>query len=892
VSKAGPEKIKLSEVFRSIKPTHVLGTTFTLSLAFFESIVRPFISREKLERLVILCDRIGYHAAMSEAAAVRAAGREYLVATTDTAGAFHPKVWILVNDDEMVLLVGSGNLTQHGFIENVEMFDHVRITKGGGGLELVAACIQFVEGLNKMWSPETGESLVCQSLATLVTALRRISSSLSIGGVDDEVRFISTFSGNLVDAIRLPDVDRLHVAAPYFGGSVSGVNDLRERLNNPHMVVYPAAHSDGTIDLPVDKLEDGIGVKSIDWCPSGRFAHLKLFGFECSDKSNWLLTGSYNCTLAALSGPNIEAGLLRACSSLEIERYFASGKLVVDEFSRHSFDSQASAAPVLIRATDHGSRIEVALIGKLKFPIRDATIELRSGQSIVSAAIGDVFIQLDRTEIGWQLFPTLREKPRQSIRLSLHGVAGSGQIVRLHCFLDDVSSITSDPLNRSSWQAAMKLLDQEMPELSEMFALFELPSLLLGAECEGEDKVEQSPLANLSGPTAGSRDLVEPPKVADKPAIWPPRPMDEAMYIPGAARGLAAGKLDWFNRILAAFARPSSEGLSDAPVWEASDDANESALISEQNARHSRGIREQVDSSTKRLCNHLHRLEPNKVLAARILPLGTFMMLATLRASRLASRQEVEGIDEVTPVLCRRWFEVLFGDRDQGDENVGNGEPPYDNDLFPPLVPDCVHRHGTNVNPELAAIWTVAFAHVVAASESLNDVAPAVVSRGYGKPTGESLFIHWLLFAGASETSLQQAVQDENHLNRIWKNYFEGDPGLVTWPEVRKAVMRLKDLRWTDHRSMARLEEILSLTAANAGTSRVPHALAFVGGPRQIREVTRAALCCPNERCPGANVESPQFRRLRELTPVICPKCRQLLVPEPMWSERMKARNV
>ena len=53
-------KIKLSEFFRLFAPTHILGTTYTISLAFFESVVFPFITKDNLNKCVIICDRIGF----------------------------------------------------------------------------------------------------------------------------------------------------------------------------------------------------------------------------------------------------------------------------------------------------------------------------------------------------------------------------------------------------------------------------------------------------------------------------------------------------------------------------------------------------------------------------------------------------------------------------------------------------------------------------------------------------------------------------------------------------------------------------------------------------------------------------------------------------------------
>ena len=123
------ESIKLSEVLRLVsKPRFVLGTTYTLSLAFFESVVFPFIDKSNLKSCLILCDMDGYQRALSEAAALQSAAQDYMVLPAPISGCFHPKVWIIVGDGEAVLLVGSGNLTQAGFMNNAELFDAIHFT--------------------------------------------------------------------------------------------------------------------------------------------------------------------------------------------------------------------------------------------------------------------------------------------------------------------------------------------------------------------------------------------------------------------------------------------------------------------------------------------------------------------------------------------------------------------------------------------------------------------------------------------------------------------------------------------------------------------------------------------------------------------------------------------
>jgi len=105
-------QIALKEFFKLFAPTYVLGTTYTLSLAFFEGLVYPEIKRSQLRRCLILCDDLGLRRATIESSALRSVGREYMAICAPTSYAFHPKVWLMVGEGTLAALVGRGNLTQ------------------------------------------------------------------------------------------------------------------------------------------------------------------------------------------------------------------------------------------------------------------------------------------------------------------------------------------------------------------------------------------------------------------------------------------------------------------------------------------------------------------------------------------------------------------------------------------------------------------------------------------------------------------------------------------------------------------------------------------------------------------------------------------------------------
>ena len=145
-------QLPLKEFFKLFAPTYVLGTTYTISLAFFEGLVFPEIKRANLERCLILCDKIGFRRATVEASALKSAGREYMAVCAPSRHSFHPKVWLMIGDGRAAVLVGSGNLTQSGFMDNAELFDVVEFEVGGRCRTVAEDVVRFLAGLRALWN--------------------------------------------------------------------------------------------------------------------------------------------------------------------------------------------------------------------------------------------------------------------------------------------------------------------------------------------------------------------------------------------------------------------------------------------------------------------------------------------------------------------------------------------------------------------------------------------------------------------------------------------------------------------------------------------------------------------------------------------------------------------
>jgi hypothetical protein len=481
------ESIKLSEVFGLVpKPKYVLGTTYTLSLAFFESVVFPFIDRSSLRSCLILADMEGYQRALTEAAALQSAAQDYMVLPAPVSGCFHPKVWLFIGEDQATLLVGSGNLTQAGFMTNAELFDGLHFTPTSPLTpEMLQSIRSFTSGLANMWPDEDRQHLLCAE------TLLRIEEALSALPVRAETNgstpvFLHSFGHSLIDQMpAAPEASDLYIAAPFFANSLRGLELLAGRYPKAKLHVFPAVHGGRATDVPLKQLKTahrGAVVSRLSAAPKNTaFAHLKLYGIAQSGTTGWLCCASANCTQAAWQGPNIEAGLLRQVETSILPCFFVPdpAKLPVESISaaRPSTDG----ATVHCWASDTGAGIDLTVPSSSPRPLpwKDVTLTVRAGSSFTTCNRQFLFQNGSSTHLHWASFPGWRRRRNVAVWIEIDGKDANSAPLRASCFVEDRLQLTAEPVHRSALRGALALLDPEgAPDLADVSAIFTLADSL------------------------------------------------------------------------------------------------------------------------------------------------------------------------------------------------------------------------------------------------------------------------------------------------------------------------------------------------------------------------------------------------------------------------------
>lgn len=704
-------RIKLSEIFKRIaRPRYVLGTTYTLSLAFFESAVFPFIGRSEMRSCLIVCDSIGYHRALSEGAALQGAAQDYLVVPAPFSGSFHPKVWIVVGEREVVLLVGSGNLTQAGFMTNAEVFDALHFNEDSpASPQLMESVRAFVRGLEKMWAPADAQHLLCVDiLARIDEVLGRIPVTAD---TKEAIHFLHSFNGPLIKQLPVvSDAEQLYVAAPFFGQSLGGLNLLLKRYPTAKLSVFPGVHGDAT-DIPLKQVSTSYQKAKVSRLsvPNKRkdtFAHLKLYGVGKKDGAAWIFCTSANCTEAAWGGTNAEAGILRFVSRASLSKYFVADDGVLPQGAIAYEQNGTAGGGLQFWASDSGTRMDLIVAEgcAAQLPLRDVVVTVRCGSSLAVCRKATVFQQGRIAHIDWTSFPDWYRRKKMAVCIEIQGVSAAGVAVHGSCFVENRLLLTADPVHRSAWRGALSLLDEEgAPELADIAAIFSLARDLFDGNLI---RVPKAPAAGVN--EAGSEDGQEPHAIA----VWPPQP--DIRDLQKRIGSTATGQLQWFQRILQTLLHNETcdgdaEEAGVAEDLDDGDDVSETGTRRIDEKRPDETAAERLWAKARKDYEYLHdrlfKLAPTGENAQNVWPAAVFAFLSTMAVLR-AVRRMAPGIDLKTgsDVLTDDFVRVMLNERRQHDDFCCPREFRYRSEKFPALADDLRNNFKIHVHYDLAVI--------------------------------------------------------------------------------------------------------------------------------------------------------------------------------------------
>ncbi|WP_068165764.1 hypothetical protein [Rhodococcus phenolicus] len=273
----------------------VLITGYTLDLVFFERHCVP-LARSLGARVTILSDA---HQSVHDAADVRYAGRTYQHGHVGCRGAFHPKLAVLVGDDDVWIAIGSGNPTTSGWGHNDELWLVIRAPRGSGP----AALHELAEWLRALPATVSISSWIAETVRDVANAV----DPSDIDGSLPDLRIAGNLDGPLIEQIPRAPVHSLRVSAPFLDRGSTAVAALVGRTTPQHIAVAlqeRVAWYDGPSLVENTRSVPDVEFRFLD---EGRTSHGKLVEWEAGSVTTAMI-GSANLTRAALLNSTKEGG--------------------------------------------------------------------------------------------------------------------------------------------------------------------------------------------------------------------------------------------------------------------------------------------------------------------------------------------------------------------------------------------------------------------------------------------------------------------------------------------------------------------------------------------------------------------------------------------------------
>jgi len=915
---------KLSEFFRHFAPRYLFGSTFTASPVFFETSLLTKINRKNLEGAVVVCDQKGYQMAAQEVGALRAASSVYSLLYPPTSRIFHPKVWVMADDTQVAVLCGSGNMTQSGFVENTELFDVFEVYRDGDNRHLSDELLVFLRGVHELW--DQTERNARPGLKVLDDLIKHVDS---IGKTckptaSPDVHFLSSFGGDfpsqLADHVNC---QTLHVASPYFGGKLKGLESITSVLTPASVEVFPANHDSG-IDISPQALREFQGgpLRQLK-VQQGHFAHLKVYGLIDDEGIHHTFTGSVNATDAALSGDNVEAGILRTIALEDYEALFEASDLSVDLRQENLDYIKGGDRQIGVYAIQRDTSLQIQVSEKFRdhLPLSSCEARWLSGPQSAVTTLGRLFEDRLSHHLRPTSYPDWITSSQNTAALEITGVTAKGE--RFHSFtiIENFTDLTASPAQRNAASAIQSLFSGDgVAEAAGISSFFHLLSHTIDAK----PAEETSSKASASDAKPERRKLIP---------VWPPEIADStANYSVVSAHN---SSIPWMQRVIRTLVQDDSSSAGEPTTQSTESDDNEegdTTLTNQQSEtlqRHkvkawteadkqfsalenrlrsfvmyiSPSMQERMDNLTiKSWRNKLkildeperskrledlrteHRSAPDPTQnKERVLPTAMVAFLATYLThpgdgTILTRSRDNQGnkrsVQVVVPKadLIFRFLHLILDNRHQGKDYTVPRNHPYGSSIFPPILEEV----GADPELELAKdfeVIIIAFFVLLKIEMAMND---------------RSLLQLWLKFRHFSGLELSTELASEVKSQAIRFGSRNGE--LIDVSSVDEAISYLQTLDWTASEGF---KQTMAIYQAKHGSpydeltaSSIPNWSTYLqvigrGGSREhILHVDRTDSKCSSDHCPQAGTVHPDFKQLEQLHPCICHACGTAHVPK------------
>jgi hypothetical protein len=295
--------------------------TYSLDFYFFEQRIVRILRSKGIRNISVIADGSVLEECMGQMMQnVKKISSLYSLTTVITKGAFHPKLYMFFGDNDILLIIGSGNLTAGGMGKNHESFISFAISKDNQ--DHLPIILQAWHYLETVCEEQRGISIKqiqwIRDYCSFIKSANNVQYQPALFSIDAKTKaaFLNNLNGgiweNLKGLINEPgNITRISIASPFFDKQGDLLRELEKKFPNATIDIY--IQKEGSL-LPLNYAPSA-KVHFYDWdvteaALEGRFKHFdrfqhgKLFHFK-SVEDEYLLMGSANATNAAFLNDSV-----------------------------------------------------------------------------------------------------------------------------------------------------------------------------------------------------------------------------------------------------------------------------------------------------------------------------------------------------------------------------------------------------------------------------------------------------------------------------------------------------------------------------------------------------------------------------------------------------------
>lgn len=197
-------------------------TTFNFDIEYFEKNVLNLLINADTRKIVVYVDYMQFQNSIQNYEP-RYLGTKYILRLVDLSGAsFHPKMILLLNDQGIRLIAGSGNITYTGHKINNEIFNFVDYKYGKKeNAKAVKLALEFIKTIE--------EQLVIKDRFSIVKDMLKSISTINESDNIDERVVIHNLNRPILEQVKeiIDDtITAIKIAVPYYDNELLALSNV------------------------------------------------------------------------------------------------------------------------------------------------------------------------------------------------------------------------------------------------------------------------------------------------------------------------------------------------------------------------------------------------------------------------------------------------------------------------------------------------------------------------------------------------------------------------------------------------------------------------------------------------------------------------------------------